>query len=257
MCAAHIDFGRTATDYARHRAGFPEVFFGRLLEAQIVRPGLRLLDLGTGTGTLARGFAKCGLDVTGLDIAATLLEQAEGLDREAGVTVRHLQVSAEATGLPSASFEVITAGQCWHWFERSAAAEEAHRLLVPDGRIVIAHFDWLPLAGNVVAATERLILEHNPSWAMAGGTGLYPAWLTDLAEAGFCRIETFSFDQKVAYGHDGWRGRIRASAGVAASLPPDSVRRFDEELRALLSRDFPDQPLQVPHRLWAAIGTRP
>jgi hypothetical protein len=132
-----------------------------------------------------------------------------------------------------------------------------HRLLVPGGRIVIAHFDWLPLAGNLVEATERLIFAHNPAWALAGGTGLYPAWLTDLAQAGFGRIETFSFDQEVAYGHDAWRGRIRASAGVAASLPSEAVHRFDAELRALLSRDFPGEPLLVPHRVWAAIGTRP
>ena len=257
MCAAHVDFGRTAPDYARHRAGFPEVFFERLMDARIVRPGLRLLDLGTGTGTLARGFARLGLEVTGLDIAPALLETAEELDREAGVTVRYLQAPAEATGLPSSSFDVVTAGQCWHWFERPAAAEEAHRLLVPGGRIVIAHFDWLPLAGNVVEATEHLILQHNPSWAMAGGTGLYPAWLTELAEARFARIETFSFDQEVAYGHDAWRGRIRASAGVAASLPFEAVRRFDEELRTLLRRDFPGEPLLVPHRVWAAIATRP
>jgi 2-polyprenyl-3-methyl-5-hydroxy-6-metoxy-1,4-benzoquinol methylase len=85
MGAARVDFGRTAPDYARHRAGFPEAFFERLLEARIVRPGLRLLDLGTGTGTLARGFAKRGLEVTGLDIAPALLETAEELDREAGV----------------------------------------------------------------------------------------------------------------------------------------------------------------------------
>jgi SAM-dependent methyltransferase len=257
MCDAHIDFDRTAADYARHRAGFPEAFFERLLEDRIVRPGLRLLDLGTGTGTLARGFARRGLEVTGLDIAPALLEQAEDLDREAGLRVDYRRASAEATGLPSASFEVVAAGQCWHWFERAEAAKEAHRLLVRGGRLVIAHFDWLPLAGNVVEATERLILEHNPAWAMAGGTGLYPAWLTDLAHAGFSCIETFSFDQEVPYGHAGWRGRIRASAGVAASLAPDAVRRFDEELAALLRSDFSDQPLQVPHRVWAAIGTRP
>ena len=44
----------------------------------------------------------------------------------------------------------------------NSAALEARRLLAPSGRLVIAHFDWLPLPGNVVEATEALIKAHNP-----------------------------------------------------------------------------------------------
>jgi len=42
-----IDFGRTAADYARHRAGFPETFFDRLFRDDIARDTDRVLDLGT------------------------------------------------------------------------------------------------------------------------------------------------------------------------------------------------------------------
>lgn len=254
---AGVDFGRTAQDYARHRAGFPDAFFDRLLRDGTVRSGQRLLDLGTGTGTLARGFAGRGLDVSALDVAAPMLKAAMRLDRAAGVSVRYLEAPAEATGLPDASFDVVTAGQCWHWFERARAAAEGLRLLVPGGRLILAWFDWLPLPGNVVEATERLIQAHNPAWALGGGTGLHPECLADLATAGFAGLETFSFDQPVVYSHEAWRGRIRASAGIAASLAPEAVARFDREHTALLARDFPDDPLLVPHRCWAAVGVKP
>jgi SAM-dependent methyltransferase len=250
-----IDFGRTAGDYALHRAGFPEPLFERLLGAGVVRAGERLLDLGTGTGTLARGFARHGLLVTGLDPAAAMLEQARRLDRAAGLQVDYVLARAEATGLPDQSFDVVSAGQCWHWFERAQAAAEIRRLLRPGGRAVIAHFDWLPLAGNLVEATERLIRQHNPGWDLGGGSGLHPACLADLALAGFSALETFSFDQAVSYSHLAWRGRIRASAGIAASLDDAAVARFDAEHARLLQRDFPDDPLNVPHRCWVAFGT--
>jgi len=55
-----IDFGKTASDYARHRAGFPDAFFERLFSDGTVRPGQSVLDLGTGTGTVARGLALRG-----------------------------------------------------------------------------------------------------------------------------------------------------------------------------------------------------
>jgi SAM-dependent methyltransferase len=249
-----IDFGRTAEDYARHRAGFPDALFDRLMQDGIAQPGERLLDLGTGTGSLARGFARRGLEVTGLDPSEPLLAEAERLDREAGVTVRTVVACAEDTGLPPASFEIVTAGQCWHWFDRPAAAREAHRVLAAGGRLVLAHFDWLPLPGNVVEATERLILEHNGAWRGAGGVGIHPQHLADLTLAGFEQLATFSFDQPVIYSHAAWRGRIRASAGIAASLPPDQVASFDADLAALLTRQFPDDPLSIPHRCWAAIG---
>ena len=51
------DFGRTASEYGKHRAGFPDSFFDRLQRLQIGVPGQSVVDLGTGTGTLARGFA--------------------------------------------------------------------------------------------------------------------------------------------------------------------------------------------------------
>jgi hypothetical protein len=54
--------------------------------------------------------------------------------------------------------------------------------------------------------------------------------------------------------HEAWRGRIRASAGVAASLPAEAVARFDEELQQLLSGRFPDEPLSVPPRVFAVIS---
>jgi SAM-dependent methyltransferase len=252
-----VDFGRTATDYARHRAGFPDALFERLLRDDVVAPGQRLLDLGTGTGSLARGFALRGLEVTGLDPSRPMLDEARRLDAAAGVAVRYVEARAESTGLTDASFDVVSAGQCWHWFERARAAQEVRRLLRPGGRVVIAHFDWLPLPGNVVAATERLIRQHNPDWTHGGGTGLHPACLADLALAGFAGLETFSFDQAVSYSHEAWRGRIRASAGIAASLDVAAVARFDAEHAALLARAFPENPLHVPHRCWAALGFKP
>jgi SAM-dependent methyltransferase len=251
----NVDFGKTAHDYGKHRAGFPDEFFERLFERRVVNAGDSVLDLGTGTGTLARGFATRGCNVAGLDPSPALLDEARRLDARAGVTTaRYFEGRAEELAFANASFDAVTAGQCWHWFDRDRAAAEAFRVLKPGGRIVVAHFDWIPLPGNVVEATERLIERHNPRWKMAGGTGMHPRWLADLATAGFAGIETFSFDVDVPYSHEGWRGRIRASAGVAASLTPDEVVAFDEDLARLLASDFPQEPIAAAHRVWAVFA---
>ena len=258
------DFGATAADYARYRAAFPDSFFDRLKLFGIGFPDQVVVDLGTGTGALARGFAARGCRVTGIDPAAPLLDEARELGRHAGVEVDYRVGRAEDTGLPSGSADVVSAGQCWHWFDRKAAAGEAARILRRDGspgrrgrsgRLVIAHFDWIPVPGNVVQATEALIEAHNPDWNLAGGTGIHPRWLRGLAEASYRDIETFSYDLDVDYSPEAWRGRVRASAGVGATLPAEAVERFDGELASLLRRRFPGDPIPVPHRVFAIVAS--
>jgi len=266
----NVNFGLTAEDYARHRAGFPDAFFERVFNEEVVKVGDSLVDLGTGTGTLARGFALRGCNVIGLDISAQLLEQAKDLSEQAGLNIDFRFAKAEATGMPDDSFDVVSAGQCWHWFDRPAAAAEVKRILKPNGRAVIAHFDWLPLKDNVVDATERLIQKYNPKWyeTAANGFGLYPQWLRDLGEAGFLNIQTFSFDMDVPYTHEAWRGRIRASAGVGASLSDVDVSKFDSELKSMLEareqvevnakRDAGLHPiLNIPHRIFVVHACKP
>lgn len=251
-----VDFGRTAKDYAKHRAGFPDSLYERLLSFDIGTVGQKIIDVGTGTGSLARGFALRGSSVIGIDPVEDLLAQAKILDEQAGVRIDYKVATAEDTGLPPASVQVVTAGQCWHWFDRGLAAEEAKRILHPKGRLLITHFDWIPTKGNIVAETEALILAHNPPWSMAGGDGMYPQWLPGLSEAGFGNIETFTYDEDVFYSHTNWRGRIRASAGVGASLPPRKVEIFDRELATMLKTNFPEENLQVPHRVFVIICSR-
>ncbi len=251
------DFGQISEDYARHRAGFPDSLFERLATYGVGIKNQLVVDLGTGTGSLARGLASRGCNVIGIDPAEEMLSEARELDVKAGIQVEYRVGKAENTQLPDASFDVVTAGQCWHWFDRPKAAEEVKRMLKPDGTIVIAHFDWVPLVGNLVRATEELIEQRNSDWNMGGGLGMYPQWLRDLGESGFQNIETLTYDVDVPYTQDAWRGRIRASAGVGGSMPAGEVRKFDEALSELLDNCFPEAILKVPHRVFVVIAHAP
>ena len=249
-----VDFGKTASDYGRYRAGYPDELYRRLVSFGVGLLDQRILDLGAGTGFLGRGFARNGCHLTASDISMQLMREARRLDADASVVVDYTRAKAEALPFAGHTFDVVSAGQCWHWFDRYAAAAEACRVLRPGGRLVIAHFDWIPLPGNMAEATEKLIEKHNPKWKFGGGLGIHPQWPRDMAVAGFKNIETFSFDIDAIYTHEAWRGRIRASAGVGASLAPEAVAAFDVELRAMLTERWPEDPMRVMHRVFAAIG---
>ena len=253
MTVSGINFGKAAEDYGAFRAGFPESIFDRLAGFNVGLPGHTVIDLGTGTGTLARGFVLRGCKVIGVDPDPRMIDQARKLDRQSEVSIRYVEAKAESTGLDSGAADVVTAGQCWHWFDQPLAIAEVIRLLKPGGILVIANFDWLPLDGNVVEATEELILHYNPNWHFGAGIGMYPQYLPALSGAGMQNIQTFSYDMEVPYAPEAWRGRIRASAGVAA-LDADSARKFDADLLGLLATRFPSSALAVPHRVFAIVA---
>ena len=248
-------FGRTAESYATHRLGFPASMYARLAGENILKHGMRHLDLGTGTGTIARNTAAMGLHSEGLDIDAAMLTEAERLTAEQGLDATFRVGPAEKTGVDAESLDLVTAGQCWHWFDRNAAAAEALRILKPGGHLAICHYDWLPLKGNDVEATEQLILKYAPDWQAAGGNGVYPWWFRDMAEAGFVNIQSFSYDEPAVYSHEAWVGRIEASAGIAA-LEPDVRVAFKAELLKVLAKYFPLNPLYVAHRVFCVWGKK-
>jgi SAM-dependent methyltransferase len=250
------NFGAAAEDFARFRAGFPDSLFDRLAALGIGASGETIVDVGTGTGTLARGFALRGCKVIGIDPDGRLLDQARRLDVAASATVEYKIGSAEAIPLPDGVADVVSAGQCWHWFDGPKAAMEFSRITKPRAQVVVAYFSWLPLPGNVVEATERLIMKHNRNWGFGGGNGFDLGSLSHLQSVGFSRVETFSYDLDVPYTSEAWRGRIRASAGVGASLAPAEVEAFDAELARLLERSFPGDLIEIPHRVFTIIAAR-
>ena len=77
----------------------------------------------------------------------------------------------------------------------------------------------------MVARTEAIVQRHNPKWPWDGLDGHdSPIACAILRAAGFQSIESFSVDFEIPYTHEGWRGRMRASAGISGSLPPDQVQ---------------------------------
>jgi 2-polyprenyl-3-methyl-5-hydroxy-6-metoxy-1,4-benzoquinol methylase len=108
-----IDWGKTSTDYAKHRPGPPPSFYHRLKALNVGLPSQRIMDLGTGTGVIARQLAKQGCHVMASDISAEQIRMAAALAKSDKVRVDFQVASAEATHAPDHSLDVVTANQCF------------------------------------------------------------------------------------------------------------------------------------------------
>ncbi|MBL8623909.1 MAG: class I SAM-dependent methyltransferase [Myxococcales bacterium] len=253
-----VEFGVAAADYATHRQGQPAETYRRLAALGVGRPGQDVVDLGTGTGDLARGLARAGARVVGVDPSTLLLAEAARLAGAAGLHVRWQHGTAEATGLPGGSADVVTAAQAWHWFDAGRATVEARRLLRPGGALAIVYFDWLEGLASIVDTTLALVARHReapmPAATRVGHRGIYPTFPEQLHAAGFRDLELFGFDTAARYSHAGWLGRMRASAGVS-TMTPAGQAGFAADLGAALAA-LPD-PVSVPHRVFGLVGRVP
>src|SRR5688500_2417993 len=70
----NIDFGKTVADYTRWRGGFPDALFDRLALWSIGTKGQQIVDLGTGTGTIALSLARRGAKVIAIDRSENMID---------------------------------------------------------------------------------------------------------------------------------------------------------------------------------------
>jgi SAM-dependent methyltransferase len=249
-----FDWGKVSLDYAQYRSGYPESFYEVLAALGIGKPQQTILDLGTGTGVLARAFAKRGARVTGVDISAHQIAAAQALAAQEGLEIVFRVCAAEDLTFPEGSFEVISAGQSWLYFDAAVMIPKVLRLLVAEGCLVLTHLAWLPYKDSIVQKTEELVLHYNPGWTGAGYKGTLPP-VFPRAKGDF-ELRTFHvMTAPLPFTRETWRGRIRACRGIGASLSAAEVERFDAEHGRLLATIAPDE-FTVLHQIALHVYVR-
>jgi SAM-dependent methyltransferase len=213
-------FGAVAELYDKVRPSYPPALFADLLGDGAVD----VLDVGCGTGIAGALLAARGCSVLGVEIDERMAELA----RAKGLAVEVSPFERWDDG--GRRFDLVTAGQAWHWIEPGAGAEKAARLLRPGGRIGL----FWNLGDPTPAMRERLApiyarLEpelENYSVALGSRSGRDRESVSGLeacADLGEVTVRRFPWSRR--YDTAGWLAFLQTHSDHHA-LPPDRRERL-------------------------------
>lgn len=235
-----FDWGRTSADYARYRDIYPQIFYDKIAERGLCVEGQNVLDLGTGTGVLPRNMYRYGATWTGIDIADNQIIEAKKLAAGNNMTIDFFTMPTEQADFPECSFDVITACQCFWYFDHKKIAPKLAEMLKKDGRLLILYMAWLPFEDEIAGASEELVLKYSPNWSGAGETRK-PIGIPEAILEYFDLIYHEEYDVNVPFTRESWHGRMRACRGVGASLNESELASWDKEHRKLLENIAPPE----------------
>lgn len=219
-------FTATAERYELYRPSYPATLIDWLLTTASLRPGCRVADLGCGTGISTRLLSERALDVVGIDPNEGMLERA----RARGGKATYAHGESTDSGLPSASVDLVTAAQAFHWFDVPATMRELDRILKPSG--------WAAAFWNERAHTpamvdyEQLLLAFSAEYAAL--PRLETTRVAICATPHLAALVPAEFANGQSLDWDAFVGRVYSSSYVVHGV--DRKAEFDRELFALFHR---------------------
>ncbi|MDD5563558.1 MAG: class I SAM-dependent methyltransferase [Thermoanaerobaculaceae bacterium] len=218
--------------YARHRPGYPDEVVTLLEDECGLRAGSVVADLGSGTGILAAMLLARGCRVFGVEPNADMrAEGARALAAQEGFV--SVDGRAEATTLPDAGVDLVTAAQAFHWFDRPRARAEFARILKPGGWVALLWNLRRKDADAFAVAYERLLLEYATDYERVDHANVTDAVIAEFFHPGAFRLRVFSNRQ--VFDYDALEGRLLSSSYAPAAGHPNHAPML-AALRAVFDR---------------------
>lgn len=218
-----------------------------------LRPDLRLLDVGTGPGTITIDLARRLSEgaVTGIDNAAAAVEATQALAAREGVTVRASVGDVYALDFADAGFDVVHAHQVLqHLADPVAALVEMRRVCLPGGLVAVRDADYAAMTWFPSSRGLDRWLELYTALARAGdgepdaGRRLR-SW---AVEAGFAEITSsasvwcFASPEDLAWWTGTWAERVTASTFADQAVARGLSDPVELEALAQAWREWGERP---------------
>ncbi len=150
-------FSDRVENYVRYRPSYPPEALQVLKDACGLAPNHAIADIASGTGIWSRAVLENGNKVFGVEPNPEMRQAGKRLLADFS-NFASVAGTAEATTLPDASIDFVTAAQAAHWFHRENARREFRRILKPGGWLVLLWNERLTDSTPFLRDYEQLLL---------------------------------------------------------------------------------------------------
>jgi SAM-dependent methyltransferase len=215
-------FGSAAAQYDAFRPRYPAPLIADLVPAH----GLRVLDVGAGTGIASAQLAAAGADVVAVEPDPDMARVAAGK----GLTV---EVTAFEDWSPAGrTFDLVVFAQSFHWVDPDRALATVASVLAPDGRLALVWNRIVPVRPSVddfdAAYAGILDAWKRPSTGVESGDALDPM----LDAAGFT-AQRHRYDEELHFATADWIDMVTTYSNVL-TLPGADRERLRDRLRGAI-----------------------
>lgn len=227
-------FSARVSDYVKYRPDYPRQIMATLHQTIALTPDWIVADIGCGTGISSGLFLDHGNAVIGVEPNAEMLDTAATqFGHQPRFQAR--QASAEATGLPDNSVDVVMAAQAFHWFDKRAFATECRRILRPrpGGWVLLMWNTRLTTTGAFAAQYDQLLMRFGTDYKDVAHRSLMS--IDDLASVFGVRFERLTHPNYQEFRFDELSGRVRSSSYTPLPGQPGHDELFSG-LRELFDR---------------------
>jgi ubiquinone/menaquinone biosynthesis C-methylase UbiE len=225
----HGDFTGLAGDYTKFRPGYaPAVADAVVRYVGKDISSIDAADIGAGTGIWTRAFAERGLrSVAAVEPNDDM--RGEGIVSSIGTGITWSKGTAEATGLPAHSFDLVSMASSFHWADFNRACDEFQRILRPGGLFVALWNPRMIEVNPLLVEIEAEITRLKPDIrrVSSGRSGLTER-LTDLlwGRRHFANVLYLEGRHTISQTPEQYMGAWRSVNDVQVQLGPELFRQF-------------------------------
>ncbi|MBB3227285.1 SAM-dependent methyltransferase [Luteibacter sp. Sphag1AF] len=201
-------FSDRVEDYVRYRPDYPHALIDWLAHLGVTADWI-VADIGAGTGISSRMFLDEEHTVIAVEPNAPMRAAAVqwlGSDPR----FRAVDGTAEATGLPDGSVDLVTVAQAFHWFDQASTKREFHRILSPRGLVAVFWNSRRLVGTPFLEGYERLLLEYGNDYVSVAERYADDDTMAEWFGDGYRGMASFPHTQKLDF--DALKGRLLSSS---------------------------------------------
>ncbi|MEP6924593.1 MAG: class I SAM-dependent methyltransferase [Pyrinomonadaceae bacterium] len=201
-------FSNRVDNYIRYRPDYPRAIIELMHNEMNIQENAVIADIGFGTGIFTKMLLETDCMVYGVEPNEAMRDAGAKFLRDSA-NFKSINGTAENTNLPDESVDLITAAQAFHWFDAPRAKREFHRILRPEGFVVLIWNERKLDADAFSSDYERFLIEQGSDYENIRKSHAHEATIKKFFDNDFT-VKSYSNYQTLDL--EGFKGRNLSSS---------------------------------------------